>query len=263
MNTTRLLLVFGMIMSLTIGVSAQVKKTTTTPSKPTGKVMAKPATTSSAKPGAKTVVKKDSTMVNATDNVGATKVKITTDMGVIVVRLYDATPKHRDNFIKLVKEGFYDSLLFHRVIQNFMIQGGDPMSKNAAAGAMLGMGGGDMERIPAEFNSKLNHIKGALAAARDGNAAKASSACQFYIVQGNIISDPELDAMEQQKGIKYTAAQRVAYKKRGGTPFLDMEYTVFGEVILGLDVIDKIAASPGNGYNRPNKDISMKMELMP
>jgi peptidyl-prolyl cis-trans isomerase B (cyclophilin B) len=183
-------------------------------------------------------------------------------MGVIIVRLYDATPLHRDNFVKLVGQGFYDSLLFHRVIQNFMIQGGDPMSKNAEKGAMLGMGGSDMERIPAEFNSKLIHKKGALAAARDGNPQKASSACQFYIVQGNIISDPELDAMEQQKGIKYSSDQRNAYKKFGGTPFLDMEYTVFGEVVSGLEVIDKIASLPVNNYSRPNQDIHMKMELI-
>jgi len=202
------------------------------------------------------------TVVTEDVNPGNTKVKITTDMGVIVVRLYDATPLHRDNFIKLVGQGFYDSLLFHRVIQGFMIQGGDPMSKNAEKGAMLGMGGSDMERIPAEFNSKLVHKKGALAAARDGNPQKASSACQFYIVQGNVISDPELDAMEQQKGIKYSVEQRNAYKTKGGTPFLDMEYTVFGEVISGLEVIDKIASAPGNNYNRPNQDVHMKMELI-
>lgn len=242
-------LIFSLIFNL--GVQAQVKKPVT----------AAPAKTA-VKPTAKPATKAASTAPVSMENPGKTKVKITTDMGVIVVRLYDATPKHRDNFIKLVKEGFYDSLLFHRVIQNFMIQGGDPTSKNAQEGAMLGMGGGEMERIPAEFNSKLAHIKGALAAARDGNPQKASSACQFYIVQGNIISDPELDAMESQKGIKYTAAQRAAYKKRGGTPFLDMEYTVFGEVVSGWEVIDKIAAAPGNAYNRPNKDVRMKMELI-
>ena len=248
MKQNRILFCLVVSFLFALNATAQVKKTTpASPAKTAIKPTANPAVTSAPK---------------VSDNPGNTKVKITTSMGVIVIRLYDATPKHRDNFVKLVKEGFYDSLLFHRVIQNFMIQGGDPLSKNAAAGAMLGMGGGDRERIPAEFNSKLVHIKGALAAARDGNPEKASSACQFYIVQGNIISEPELDAMENQKGIKYTPAQRAAYKSKGGTPFLDMEYTVFGEVVSGLDVIDKIGALPGNQYNRPNQDVLMTMELM-
>ncbi len=193
---------------------------------------------------------------------GKTKVKITTDMGVIVVRLYDATPKHRDNFIKLVEQKFYDSLLFHRVIQGFMIQGGDPMSKNAEPGAMLGMGGGDMERIPAEFDQKIIHKKGALAAARDGNPEKASSACQFYIVQGNPTPEEQLDMMSKQKGYVYTPEQKNIYKTKGGTPFLDMEYTVFGEVVSGLDIIDKIAAAEKDASDRPKKDIHMKMELI-
>lgn len=193
---------------------------------------------------------------------GKTKVKITTDMGDVVVRLYDATPKHRDNFIKLVEQGFYDSLLFHRIIQGFMIQGGDPMSKNAASGTMLGMGGGDMERIPAEFNQKIIHKKGALAAARDGNPEKASSACQFYIVQGNPTPEEQLDMMSKQKGYVYTPEQKNIYKTLGGTPFLDMEYTVFGEVVSGLAVIDKIAAAEKDGSDRPKKDIHMKMQVV-
>lgn len=194
--------------------------------------------------------------------IGKTKVKITTDMGVIVVRLYDATPKHRDNFIKLVQEGFYDSLLFHRIIQGFMIQGGDPLSKNAPAGTMLGMGGGEMDRIPAEFNKTLIHKKGALAAARDGNPEKASSACQFYIVQGQPIPNEQLNMIAQQKGISYTAAQRKIYTQLGGTPFLDMDYTVFGEVVSGLEVVDKIAASAKDGSDRPLKDIHMSMKVI-
>jgi peptidyl-prolyl cis-trans isomerase B (cyclophilin B) len=193
---------------------------------------------------------------------GKTKVKITTDMGVIIVRLYDATPKHRDNFIKLVKEGFYDSLMFHRIIQGFMIQGGDPLSKHAQPGEMLGMGGGDMERIPAEFNPKLIHKKGALCAARDGNPEKASSACQFYIVQGKPSANEELDMIGQQNGIKYTPEQKKIYNTIGGTPFLDMNYTVYGEVVSGLDVVDKIAAADKEPGDRPKKDIRMKMELM-
>jgi peptidyl-prolyl cis-trans isomerase B (cyclophilin B) len=193
---------------------------------------------------------------------GKIKVKITTDMGDIVVRLYDATPKHRDNFVKLVEKGFYDSLLFHRIIQGFMIQGGDPMSKIAEPGAMLGMGGGDMERIPAEFNQNIIHKKGALAAARDGNPEKASSACQFYIVQGNITPEEQLDMMSKQKGYVYTPEQKNIYKTIGGTPFLDMEYTVFGEVVSGLNVVDKIAAADKDGSDRPKKDIHMKMQLI-
>jgi peptidyl-prolyl cis-trans isomerase B (cyclophilin B) len=193
---------------------------------------------------------------------GKTMVKITTDMGVMIVKLYDATPKHRDNFIKLVSEGFYDSLLFHRIIREFMIQGGDPMSKNAEPGAMLGMGGGDMQRIPAEFNKALIHKKGALAAARDGNPEKASSACQFYIVQGKPSMEQELNMISQQSGSSYTAEQKKIYATQGGTPFLDMNYTVFGEVISGIEVVDKIAAAEKNPSDRPLKDIHMKMELL-
>lgn len=207
------------------------------------------------------VVKTVAPILKKEENPGASKVTITTDMGVIIVRLYDSTPKHRDNFLKLVNDHFYDSLIFHRVISSFMIQGGDPMSKNASPQEMLGMGGGDMQRIPAEFNNKLIHKKGALAAARDGNPEKASSACQFYIVQGRPFTDDELNMIEMQKAYKYTAAQRNLYKTIGGTPFLDMEYTVFGEVVSGLDVIDKIAAVQKGPNDRPAKDIRMKMEI--
>lgn len=198
----------------------------------------------------------------ASDIPGNTKVLIRTDLGDMVVRLYDATPQHRDNFIKLVTDGFYDSLLFHRIIQGFMIQGGDPLSKNAAPGTMLGMGGGEMKRIPAEFDKNIIHKKGALAAARDGNPEKASSACQFYIVQGNTITEDMLSMLEQQKGTSYTAAQRAVYSTQGGTPFLDMDYTVFGEVVSGLEVLDKIAAVKKNQYDRPLKDVHMYMTLI-
>jgi cyclophilin family peptidyl-prolyl cis-trans isomerase len=190
------------------------------------------------------------------------KVKITTDSGIIVVKLYDSTPLHRDNFVKLVKAGFYDSLLFHRVISNFMIQGGDPNSKNAQAGVMLGGGGGDMERIPAEFNPALFHKKGTLCAARDGNPEKASSACQFYIVQGNKMTDEQLDGLDMQRTVKYTPEQRNIYKTIGGTPFLDMNYTVFGEVIKGMNVIDKIASVQKGQADRPVGDVRMKMEVI-
>jgi cyclophilin family peptidyl-prolyl cis-trans isomerase len=192
----------------------------------------------------------------------ATRIKLTTDSGVMIIKLYDSTPLHRDNFVKLVKEGFYDSLLFHRVIQGFMIQGGDPKSKNAPAGIMLGDGGGDMDRIPAEFRRSLIHKKGVLAAARDGNPQKASSACQFYIVEGKTMSDADLNMIENSKGIKYTPAQRLVYSTTGGTPFLDMEYTVFGEVESGLEVINKISSVPKDGTDRPLGDIRMKIELV-
>ena len=190
------------------------------------------------------------------------KIKITTDSGVIVVKLYDSTPLHRDNFAKLVAEGFYDSLIFHRVIAGFMIQGGDPQSKNAQPGQMLGSGGGDMARIPAEFRKSLIHKKGVLAAARDGNAEKASSACQFYIVQGKKMTDQDLNNIEMSINMKYTPAQRLAYKTIGGTPFLDQNYTVFGEVVSGLKVIDKIASAKVAPGDRPVGDVRMKMEII-
>ena len=179
----------------------------------------------------------------------------------MVVRLYNKTPKHRDNFIKLVNEHFYDSLLFHRVISNFMIQGGDPNSKNAQPGEMLGMGDVGY-KVPAEFDSALFHKRGALCAARDGNPEKASSGCQFYIVQGKPVSEPELDNISLRNGFKYTPAQRMTYKMNGGTPFLDNNYTVFGEVESGIEVVDKIAAVQKGPADRPVADVRMKMELI-
>ncbi len=188
---------------------------------------------------------------------------ITTDYGNIKIRLYDETPKHRDNFVKLVKEGFYNGTLFHRVIQGFMIQGGDPNSKNAPSGQPLGMGDVGYT-IPAEFNPSLIHKKGAICAARTENPAKASSGCQFYIVQGKTYTDAELDQMEMRAGIKYTPAQRQIYKTLGGTPFLDMNYTVFGEVVEGLEIVDKIAAVATNRQigDRPVKDVKMTIKLV-
>ena len=197
------------------------------------------------------------TNVTPTTNLPGTRIKLTTDSGVIVIRLYDQTPKHRDNFIKLTETHFYDSLLFHRVMSGFMIQGGDPLSKNAQPGTALGMGDVGYT-IPAEFDPSLFHKKGALAAARTNNPEKASSGCQFYIVQGKKYSDPELGGLEMQTGVKYSPAQRTAYKTLGGTPFLDMNYTVFGEVESGLNVVDKIALAPGDGVNRPFVDIRIK-----
>ena len=240
---------------------------------------------------------------------------IKTEFGEIKVKLFDDTPKHRDNFIKLVSEGFYNDLLFHRVINHFMVQGGDPNSRNAQPDIQLG-GGSPGYTIPAEINPKYFHKKGALAAARLGgprNPQKESSGSQFYIVQGKIFRPGELDTMEmnmnkqrkdlmlrenfqavnnqltefQQKNNKIgfdklvaeinmkvdslfdaspkymiSPEKRQAYTTIGGYPSLDGEYTVFGEVVEGLDVIDKIAAVQTNQANRPLQDIKMKIELV-
>lgn len=191
-------------------------------------------------------------------------VHIETPFGDMIAQLYDATPQHQDNFTKLVEQGFYDSLLFHRVIESFMIQGGDPNSRNAAGDAMLGSGGPGYT-VPAEFVDSLLHYKGALSAARTGdrvNPQKRSSGSQFYIVQGKELTDRELDVVESRKNMRYTQAQRERYKEIGGTPFLDREYTVFGKVIDGLEVIDRIAAQPTNPDDRPREDIWMKITLI-
>ena len=191
-------------------------------------------------------------------------VELTTTQGVIVLRLSDSTPLHRDNFLKLVKEKYYDSILFHRVIKNFMIQAGDPDSKRATASQRLG-DGGPSYTVPAEFRQSLFHKKGALAAARQGddvNPQKASSGSQFYIVQGKVFTDAGLDSVEtiRLKGRKLPQAHRAVYKTLGGAPHLDQNYTVFGEVIRGLNVVDSIAstATSGNqGGNRPLADMKI------
>lgn len=188
-------------------------------------------------------------------------IEMVTTEGTIILRLSDSTPLHRDNFLRLVKTHYYDSLLFHRVIQRFMIQGGDPDSKNAPAGKPLG-DGGPKYTIPAEFNPALFHKKGVLAAAREGddvNPQKASSASQFYIVQGKVFTDGALDTVEMKRlKRKIPPALREVYKTTGGAPHLDMNYTIFGEVVQGLDVVDKIAAVPtskGEDTDRPLKDV--------
>lgn len=214
-----------------------------------------------ARTSAKRAVTKRTAPAPVQEKPAGTRVKIMTDMGDIVVRLYDKTPKHRDNFIKLVNEHFYDSLLFHRVISSFMIQGGDPDSKHAPAGAMLGSGDVGYT-IPAEFDTTLYHKRGALCAARTNNPEKASSGCQFYIVQGKTYGDTELDMIQQRNGIYYSPAKKMTYKINGGTPFLDMNYTVFGEVESGMEVVDKIAMAPKDGSDRPITDIRMKMEII-
>lgn len=244
------------------------------------------------------------------------KVKIITTEGDIIVRLYDETPKHRDNFLKLAKEGYFNGTLFHRVIKDFMIQGGDPDSKGAPAGKTLGTGGPDYT-IPAEFvYPQLFHKRGALSAARLGdevNPEKESSGSQFYIVWGKTYKPAELKQMERQlemqqeqnifnqlarenrdkimelrrnrdraglqelqdelvaetKAISmekgkptFTDAQREAYTTVGGTPFLDNQYTVFGEVEEGLDVVEKIQNCATLSNDRPKKDVSMTVEVV-
>jgi cyclophilin family peptidyl-prolyl cis-trans isomerase len=243
---------------------------------------------------------------------------IETEFGNMKVKLYNETPKHRDNFIKLTEKGFFDDLLFHRVINGFMIQGGDPDSKNALQGKMLGDGGPGYD-IDAEFNENLFHKKGVIAAARESdqvNPEKKSSGSQFYIVQGRKMTDEEMNQMEQKvneskrntriqnavmndmnlmkkvdslqstgntaelnkiiEGLgkkidetykneaKYTIPEdhRKMYREIGGTPFLDGSYTVFGEVVEGLDIIDKIAAAQTDKNDRPEKDIKMKIKLV-
>lgn len=186
-------------------------------------------------------------------------IQMETTAGTMVLQLYNETPKHRDNFIKLANEGYYDGLLFHRVIKAFMIQGGDPDSKTATKGQQLGQGGPGYT-VEAEINPAIFHIKGSLAAARMGDAVnpeKASSGSQFYIVQGRIFNDNELNSIEMRNGMKYSAETRELYKTVGGTPHLDGAYTVFGKVVEGLEVIDAIAASPTAPGDRPLEDVKI------
>lgn len=192
-----------------------------------------------------------------------TYARISVNGTACIVRLYNETPKHRDNFIKLAKEGFYNGTLFHRVIKDFMIQGGDPDSKNAPEGTLLGEGDLDY-KIPAEFNDSLFHKKGALAAARDNNPDKSSSAAQFYLVQGKKYSPKELDRLEQLKleGRKIPPYQRNVYETIGGTPFLDHNYTVFGETVKGMSLIDSIAALSTDSNDRPLQNVAMEVSIL-
>lgn len=186
-------------------------------------------------------------------------VEMETTLGSITIKLYDSTPQHRDNFIKLAETEYYDNMLFHRVINGFMIQGGDPDSKTAKKGQRLGVGGPGYT-VPAEFVDGLVHIKGALAAARQGDAVnpeKRSSGSQFYLVQGKPLSAAQLDQMEWQKGYKYTPEQREILTTQGGTPFLDKDYTVFGQIVKGLNIIDKIATVPTDNADRPVEDVKI------
>jgi cyclophilin family peptidyl-prolyl cis-trans isomerase len=189
-------------------------------------------------------------------------VKITTSKGEVIIKLYNETPLHRDNFLKLAKEGFYNGTIFHRVIKEFMIQGGDPDSKNATPEAMLG-NGGLKYTIPAEFRDSLFHKKGVLAAARDNNPEKASSSSQFYIVQGKVWTDSALNVTEEKRlKFKIPEWQRQVYKTIGGSPHLDKNYTVYGEVVKGLEMVDNIAAMPTGNANRPKEDVKMTVTVL-
>ncbi|MDM1293754.1 peptidylprolyl isomerase [Sphingobacterium sp. N143] len=190
-------------------------------------------------------------------------VQIVTDKGTCVLRLYNETPKHSNNFVKLAKSGYFDGTLFHRVIQNFMIQGGDPDSRNAVGGAQLGNGGPGYT-IPAEIEDGLFHKKGVIGAARDNNPAKASSGSQFYLVQGKVFTSEDLDRLEKTRmnGKKFSEAQRQAYTTIGGAPHLDWNYTVFGELVQGVDMIDQIAAVTTDTHDRPNTDQKMTMHVL-
>ena len=184
-----------------------------------------------------------------------TKVLIETEYGNMTAILYNETPLHRDNFIKLTNQGWYNGSIFHRVINNFMIQGGGKDDKMNDPGYT----------VPAEFVDKYFHKKGALAAARkpdQGNPQKASSGSQFYIVQGAVLNDQQLNSYQMQTNKTYSPERREVYKTIGGTPHLDGDYTVFGEVIEGLDVIDKIAAVQTGPGNKPLKDVKMKVTVI-
>lgn len=180
---------------------------------------------------------------------------IHTDYGDIKGLLYNDTPQHRDNFVKLVNEGWYNGSPFHRVIENFMIQGGSNANGKQDPGY----------NVPAEILPGHIHKKGALAAARMGdqvNPEKASSGSQFYIVQGQVYNSPMLDQVEMQSGVKYSPEQRETYSTVGGTPQLDGAYTVFGQIADGFDVIDKIAAVKTAPGDRPVEDIKMTIEII-
>jgi peptidyl-prolyl cis-trans isomerase B (cyclophilin B) len=188
-------------------------------------------------------------------NTSETLVLIKTSYGDITAKLYNDTPKHRDNFIKNIKEGWYEDSPFHRIIKGFMVQGGGNKDGRQDPGYT----------VPAEILPNHIHVKGALAAARmpdQVNPQKASSGCQFYLVQGGILNDETLNSYEQRYGTKFSAEQRKAYTTLGGAPWLDGGYTVFGEVITGFEVIDKLAAVPTGPGDKPVNPVTMKIEII-
>lgn len=192
-------------------------------------------------------------------------VALKTSLGDIRILLYDSTPLHQQNFIILAREGYYDGQIFHRVIKNFMIQAGDPNSIGAAKGESLGSGDPGYT-IPAEFRTDLYHKKGALAAARNSDAVnpkRESSGSQFYIIQGQLFSIEQLNAfVKMGRHAPFTQEEIETYTTIGGSPHLDGEYTVFGEVISGLDVVEKISLQPTDAYDRPLEDISFQVKIL-
>jgi peptidyl-prolyl cis-trans isomerase B (cyclophilin B) len=204
-----------------------------------------------------------SCQTKAQENIPERLIKIETSMGDMIVKLYNETPLHRDNMIKLIQDNFYDKQLFHRVIKDFMVQGGDPQSTGAANGMRLGNGGPGYT-IPAEFNPELIHKKGALAAARQGDAVnpqKASSGSQFYLVVGRVFTQDQINSFAQS-GAPFTEESLEAYTTMGGTPHLDGSYTVFGEIVLGLEILDRIAATQTDTYDRPIEDVIYSISLV-
>ena len=192
-------------------------------------------------------------------------IRIKTKFGECIVKLYNETPLHRENFLKLAKDGYYNGTLFHRVIKDFMIQGGDPDSRNAKPDSLLGEGG-PKYTIPAEFRDSLFHKKGVLAAAREGdmvNPKKESSGSQFYLVQGKVFTDEQLNSLEEKRlKFKIPEYQRQVYKTIGGTPHLDRNYTVYGEIVVGLNMVDKIAMLQTDKNNRPKQDVKMDISIL-
>jgi cyclophilin family peptidyl-prolyl cis-trans isomerase len=195
--------------------------------------------------------------VSAEKNV---KVVLDTDMGEIEIVLYNKTKEHKNNFIKLVNAGYYDGLLFHRIIDGFMVQGGDPQSRNASKDKMLGSGGPGYT-LPAEIIPEYYHKKGAVSAARTGdnmNPMRRSSGSQFFIVTGKVFSEDELSMYEKRLNTKFSEEQTQAYTSVGGTPFLDAQYTVFGEVVRGLEIVEKMEKLKTASNDRPVEDIKIK-----
>lgn len=209
-------------------------------------------------------IKQDTTPIIFEPDPFSSLVSLETQFGLMKLELFFETGEHRENFIKLAKQGYYNGLLFHRVINNFMVQGGDSNSKNAKPNRRLGEGGPGYE-IDAEINTHYFHVKGALAAARSPdqvNPERKSSGSQFYIVDGGPVSDEQLDKNEREHNIVYTPQQRALYKKLGGAPQLDMNYTVFGRVYEGYHLIDSIANQATGRYDRPEENIIMKVKVL-
>jgi cyclophilin family peptidyl-prolyl cis-trans isomerase len=189
-------------------------------------------------------------------------VRIKTDLGECIIKLYNETPLHRDNFVKLAKKHELDGTLFHRVIKDFMIQGGDPDSRTAKPDSALGETSIGPD-IPAEFRDSLFHKKGALGAARDDKPEKSSSGSQFYLVQGKVFTDEQLDDVETNRlKAKIPTWQREVYKTIGGTPHLDRNYTVYGEIVKGLDLVDEVASVATGKADRPVSDVRMTISLL-